>query len=68
MVNVLKTSCVKTGDQVGPMTPEEQVMSRAVIVLSCASYRNQVLHVFLRPSLLATAVQTAASNNKRMRT
>lgn len=53
------------GDQVGPMTPEEQVMSRAVIVLSCASYRNQVLHVFLRPSLLATAVQTAASNNKQ---
>uniref|UniRef100_A0A8C6UKR8 Glyceronephosphate O-acyltransferase n=1 Tax=Neogobius melanostomus TaxID=47308 RepID=A0A8C6UKR8_9GOBI len=51
--------------QAGPVTPEEQVLSRAVPVISCASYRNQALHVFVRPALLATAVHTAATNNKQ---
>ncbi|KAF4099230.1 dihydroxyacetone phosphate acyltransferase [Onychostoma macrolepis] len=45
-------------------TPEEAVFHRAVIVLSCASYRNQILHVFLRPALLAVAIQSANSNRK----
>ncbi|KAK7907576.1 hypothetical protein WMY93_016188 [Mugilogobius chulae] len=49
----------------GPVSPEEQVLSRAVPVLSCVSYRNQVLHVFVRPALLATAVHTAATSNKQ---
>lgn len=51
--------------EAGPVTPEEQVLSRAVPVISCASYRNQALHVFVRPALLATAVHTAATNNKQ---
>uniref|UniRef100_A0A665URQ6 Phospholipid/glycerol acyltransferase domain-containing protein n=1 Tax=Echeneis naucrates TaxID=173247 RepID=A0A665URQ6_ECHNA len=46
-------------------TPEEELLSRAVIVLSCASYRNQALHVFLRPALLALAIHAAASTKKR---
>lgn len=45
-------------------TPEEAVFHRAVVVLSCASYRNQILHVFLRPALLAVAMQSANSNRK----
>ncbi|XP_052391968.1 dihydroxyacetone phosphate acyltransferase [Carassius gibelio] len=45
-------------------TPEEDVFHRAVVVLSCASYRNQILHVFLRPALLAVAMQSANSNRK----
>ncbi|XP_039548537.1 dihydroxyacetone phosphate acyltransferase [Pimephales promelas] len=45
-------------------TPEEAVFHRAVVVLSCASYRNQILHVFLRPALLALAMQSANSNRK----
>ncbi|XP_052442719.1 dihydroxyacetone phosphate acyltransferase [Carassius gibelio] len=45
-------------------TPEEAVFHRAVVVLSCASYRNQILHVFLRPALLAMAMQSANSNRK----
>ncbi|KAM9798270.1 LOW QUALITY PROTEIN: dihydroxyacetone phosphate acyltransferase [Neosynchiropus ocellatus] len=48
-----------------PATPEEAVLSRAVVVLSCASYRNQVLHVFLRPALLAAALRAAASSLKQ---
>ncbi|XP_072300167.1 dihydroxyacetone phosphate acyltransferase isoform X2 [Eucyclogobius newberryi] len=48
----------------GPVSPEEQVLSGAVPLLSCVSYRNQVLHVFVRPALLATALHTAATNNK----
>uniref|UniRef100_A0A665UT76 Phospholipid/glycerol acyltransferase domain-containing protein n=1 Tax=Echeneis naucrates TaxID=173247 RepID=A0A665UT76_ECHNA len=46
-------------------TPEEELLSRAVIVLSCASYRNQALHVFLRPALLALAIHAAASTKKQ---
>ncbi|XP_030201168.1 dihydroxyacetone phosphate acyltransferase isoform X4 [Gadus morhua] len=48
----------------GPASPEERLLGAAVAVLSCASYRNQVLHVFLRPALLATAVHTASSGKK----
>uniref|UniRef100_A0A8C1W2V8 Glyceronephosphate O-acyltransferase n=1 Tax=Cyprinus carpio TaxID=7962 RepID=A0A8C1W2V8_CYPCA len=54
---------VTDGPQV-ETTPEEAVFQRAVVVLSCASYRNQILHVFLRPALLAVAMQSANSNRK----
>ncbi|XP_034436007.1 dihydroxyacetone phosphate acyltransferase isoform X2 [Hippoglossus hippoglossus] len=46
-------------------TPEEELLSQAVTILSCASYRNQALHIFLRPALLASAVHAASSNNKQ---
>lgn len=46
------------------MSAEEAVFHRAVVVLSCASYRNQILHVFLRPALLAVAMQSANSSRK----
>uniref|UniRef100_A0AAY4CZW9 Phospholipid/glycerol acyltransferase domain-containing protein n=1 Tax=Denticeps clupeoides TaxID=299321 RepID=A0AAY4CZW9_9TELE len=39
-----------------PATPEEGVFRRAAAVLMCASYRNQALHVFVRPALVATAI------------
>ncbi|KAJ3605384.1 hypothetical protein NHX12_027431 [Muraenolepis orangiensis] len=48
----------------GPATPEERLLDVAVQVLSCASYRNQALHVFVRPALLATAVHSASSGKK----
>ncbi|KAG5846616.1 hypothetical protein ANANG_G00116870 [Anguilla anguilla] len=44
-----------------PASPEEALFNRAVGALSCASYRNQVLHVFLRPALAAVALETAAT-------
>ncbi|XP_054910198.1 dihydroxyacetone phosphate acyltransferase isoform X2 [Poeciliopsis prolifica] len=47
------------------MTPEEELLSKAVVVLSCASYRNQVLHVFIRAALLASAVHSAAGSRKQ---
>ncbi|XP_068433191.1 dihydroxyacetone phosphate acyltransferase isoform X2 [Clinocottus analis] len=56
---------VGPGDPPGAATPEEKLLSRAVIVLSCASYRNQALHVFLRPALLASAIHAASSNQKQ---
>ncbi|CAJ1078000.1 dihydroxyacetone phosphate acyltransferase isoform X2 [Xyrichtys novacula] len=49
----------------GTVTPEEELLSQAVVILSCVSYRNQALHVFLRPALLASAIHTASSNNKQ---
>lgn len=45
-------------------TPEEAVFQRAVVLLSCASYRNEILHVFVRPALLALAIQNANSHSK----
>ncbi|XP_051500806.1 dihydroxyacetone phosphate acyltransferase isoform X1 [Myxocyprinus asiaticus] len=56
-LNVTETPKVET-------TPEEAVFHRAVVVLSCATYRNQILHVFLRPALLAVAMQSANSRRK----
>lgn len=35
-----------------------------MVVLSCASYRNQVLHVFLRPALVAAALHSAATTRR----
>lgn len=54
-----------TGEPHGAVTPEEELLSQAVVVLSCASYRNQALHVFIRPALLASAIHAASSNQKR---
>uniref|UniRef100_A0A4W4E9D7 Phospholipid/glycerol acyltransferase domain-containing protein n=1 Tax=Electrophorus electricus TaxID=8005 RepID=A0A4W4E9D7_ELEEL len=45
-------------------TAEELAFDRAVGVLSCASYRNQILHVFIRPALLSVALRTANSSRK----
>lgn len=53
-----------TGAPGGAASPEEELFARAVVVLSCASYRNQVLHVFLRPALVAAALHSAASTRK----
>ncbi|XP_072217904.1 dihydroxyacetone phosphate acyltransferase [Leuresthes tenuis] len=47
------------------VTPEEELLSQAVVILSCTSYRNQGLHVFLRPALVASAIHTATSNRKQ---
>ncbi|XP_029281141.1 LOW QUALITY PROTEIN: dihydroxyacetone phosphate acyltransferase [Cottoperca gobio] len=39
-----------------PISLEENVMRTAAAVLMLASYRNQSLHVFVRPAMLATAI------------
>lgn len=41
--------------------PEEGVLRAAAAVLMLASYRNQALHVFVRPALLATAIRVTKS-------
>ncbi|KAF7694433.1 dihydroxyacetone phosphate acyltransferase [Silurus meridionalis] len=48
----------------GPITQEEAVLRRASSVLMCASYRNQALHVFTRPALVAAAMAMAPSHSK----
>uniref|UniRef100_A0AAQ5YZI3 Phospholipid/glycerol acyltransferase domain-containing protein n=1 Tax=Amphiprion ocellaris TaxID=80972 RepID=A0AAQ5YZI3_AMPOC len=53
------------GEPCSTVTPEEELLNQAVIILSCASYRNQALHIFLRPALLASAIHTASSSNKQ---
>lgn len=56
---------VDQGEPGSRLTPEETLLSRAVVLLSCASYRNQCLHVFVRPALLALALHAASSNKKQ---
>ncbi|TSL47527.1 Dihydroxyacetone phosphate acyltransferase [Bagarius yarrelli] len=46
------------------LSAEEAEFNRAVTMLSCGSYRNQLLHVFVRPSLLAVAVHSANSSRR----
>ncbi|XP_029965972.1 dihydroxyacetone phosphate acyltransferase [Salarias fasciatus] len=48
----------------GAVSPEEELLDRAVVLLSCASYRNQLMHVFVRLALLASAVHNASSSKK----
>uniref|UniRef100_A0A8D2ZQY1 Glyceronephosphate O-acyltransferase n=1 Tax=Scophthalmus maximus TaxID=52904 RepID=A0A8D2ZQY1_SCOMX len=47
---------------------EGRLLRQAVTVLSCVSYRNQALHVFLRPALLASAVHAASSSSGKRKT
>uniref|UniRef100_A0A3Q1JE23 Phospholipid/glycerol acyltransferase domain-containing protein n=1 Tax=Anabas testudineus TaxID=64144 RepID=A0A3Q1JE23_ANATE len=56
---------LEQGEPPSTFTPEEELLNQAVIMLSCASYRNQALHVFIRPALLASAIHAASSNKKQ---
>nr|XP_019947093.1 PREDICTED: dihydroxyacetone phosphate acyltransferase-like [Paralichthys olivaceus] len=47
-----------------PISPQESVMRTASGVLMLASYRNQALHVFVRPALLATAMHITKSTQR----
>ncbi|XP_071335118.1 dihydroxyacetone phosphate acyltransferase [Trachinotus anak] len=47
-----------------PISPEEGVMTIAAAVLMLASYRNQSLHIFVRPALLATAIHITKSTRR----
>ncbi|XP_026010376.1 dihydroxyacetone phosphate acyltransferase-like [Astatotilapia calliptera] len=47
-----------------PLSPEEGVMRMAVVVLMLVSYRNQALHVFVRPGILATAIHITKNTRK----
>ncbi|CDQ98429.1 unnamed protein product [Oncorhynchus mykiss] len=48
----------------GPFTTEEGVVRRARAVLMVAAYRNQALHVFIRPAMLALAIHTTRSSQR----
>lgn len=39
-----------------PVSTEDGVIRTAAAVLMLASYRNQCMHVFVRPAILATAI------------
>ncbi|NXA38173.1 GNPAT acyltransferase, partial [Eudromia elegans] len=43
---------------------EDVVFRRALAILMCATYRNQLLNVFVRPSLVAVALQMTHSFRK----
>ncbi|KAG2468769.1 GNPAT acyltransferase, partial [Polypterus senegalus] len=43
---------------------EHQLFNYAATVLMCASYRNQILHIFVRPALVAISVHSVGSSRK----
>lgn len=47
-----------------PITAEEDVNRTAAAVLMLASYRNQSLHVFSRPAMLAIAIHVTKTTEK----
>lgn len=47
-----------------PVSPEEGVIRTASVVLMLASYRNQSMHVFLRPAMLATAIRVTKTTQR----
>ncbi|XP_061602739.1 dihydroxyacetone phosphate acyltransferase [Cololabis saira] len=47
-----------------PVSPEEDVMRMAAAALILVSYRNQSLHVFVRPAMLATAMHITKSTQR----
>uniref|UniRef100_A0A3P8UVZ2 Glyceronephosphate O-acyltransferase n=1 Tax=Cynoglossus semilaevis TaxID=244447 RepID=A0A3P8UVZ2_CYNSE len=52
------------GEPHGASSPEEELFNQAVIILSCVSYRNQMLHVFVGPALVASAMNISSSTQK----
>ncbi|KAM7395543.1 hypothetical protein PAMA_007016 [Pampus argenteus] len=46
------------------ISPEEAVVRTAVPVLMLASYRNQTLHIFVRPALLVMAIHVTKSTQR----
>lgn len=42
-----------------PASPEDGLMGAAAPILMLASYRNQCIHVFVRPAILAAAIHTS---------
>lgn len=51
-------------DGTDPVSPEEGVIATAAPLLTLASYRNQSLHVFVRPAMLATAMHITRSTQR----
>lgn len=47
-----------------PISPEEGVVRRAGPILMVAFYRNQAMHVFVRPAMLAMAIHTTQSTQR----
>lgn len=47
-----------------PVSPEEGVTRMAAAALMLASYRNQSLHVFTRPAMLAVAMSVTKSTQR----
>ncbi|KAM6462317.1 dihydroxyacetone phosphate acyltransferase isoform 3-T3 [Liasis olivaceus] len=50
--------------EMGFVTTEEPIFRRALFILLCGSYRNQLLNIFVRPALVAIALQITHSSRK----
>lgn len=47
-----------------PISSEEGVTRTAAGILMLASYRNQCVHIFIRPAMLATALSVTKSSQR----
>ncbi|XP_042306111.1 dihydroxyacetone phosphate acyltransferase isoform X2 [Sceloporus undulatus] len=64
IVSLVNGQVVLNDKEMGPGAPEELVFKQALAILLCGSYRNQLLNVFVRPALVALALQMTHSSRK----
>ncbi|XP_032877710.1 dihydroxyacetone phosphate acyltransferase isoform X1 [Amblyraja radiata] len=61
IVKTIKNQVVLCQEDTPAEFTVEMIFKHTVSVLMCASYRNQILHVFVRPALVAIAFQNTQS-------
>ncbi|XP_066472693.1 dihydroxyacetone phosphate acyltransferase isoform X2 [Tiliqua scincoides] len=64
IVSLVNGQVVLKDEDVGAGVAEELVFKQALSILLCGSYRNQLLNIFVRPALVAFALQMTLSSRK----
>ncbi|XP_062831884.1 dihydroxyacetone phosphate acyltransferase isoform X3 [Anolis carolinensis] len=64
IVSLVNGQVVLNDKEMGPGAPEELVFKQALAILLCGSYRNQLLNIFVRPALVALALEITHSSRK----
>ncbi|XP_060609762.2 dihydroxyacetone phosphate acyltransferase isoform X1 [Anolis sagrei] len=64
IVSLVNGQVVLNDKEMGPGAPEDIVFKQALAILLCGSYRNQLLNIFVRPALVALALEITHSSRK----
>lgn len=64
IVSLVNGQVVLKDEETGLGVAEEPVFKQALSILLCGSYRNQLLNIFVRPALVALALQMTLSSRK----
>ncbi|XP_053153930.1 dihydroxyacetone phosphate acyltransferase isoform X2 [Hemicordylus capensis] len=64
IASLVNGQVVLNDKEMGPAAVEDLVFKQALSILLCGSYRNQLLNIFVRPALVALALQMSHSSRK----